>query len=541
MAEQIKLDVDLEQLARNVRQVKDSLVALGDEGAAAFKQVAGAAAAAGNTVDQAFDIGVAEGMADALNDLQKEYKQLEASANTLRGALRRATDPDAIELYSKSIAKLEAGMKQLETAGNKAGVAVKGYSKEASTASEVTENFVGQLSKAALITAAISAVAQFTKEAFNLARQVAKTERQFAGFVGGINNARTAIAGFNATARKVKIPEREFQQAAKSLLGFGFSVKETDAALRNVADVARGSGKDFNELALIYGKARAAGVLYAEDLNQLSEAGIPIITQLSKQLGVQELQIKKLASEGKIGFGELELAFRSLTSAGGLYAGQARANADATDELAASWERLKTKAGQVLAPSINFVVGALNDLLTSLGAVTTEKGFGGFIRSLDDAGSALLNSTFLPGIKGLKDSVNDFLFGIKSEDNTVKVIDPFAQFDEAGLGGKKPFNQLTEQEKKLMAERAKLRADAAKKEAAKRAKEAAQYERERQQAVIDAMAEGEAKELAIEQQRFNACFSMPLFFEVSDGFAGCYRVKIIYYQNLPEETALQIR
>jgi len=39
----------------------------------------------------------------------------------------------------------------------------------------------------------------------------------------------------------------------------------------------------------------------------------------------------------------------------------------------------------------------------------------------------------------------------------------------------------------------------------------------------------------------NACFSMPLFFEVSDGFAGCYRVKIIYYQNLPEETALQIR
>ena len=56
--------------------------------------------------------------------------------------------------------------------------------------------------------------------------------------------------------------------------------------------------------------------MYAEDINQLVDAGIPIIREFAKQLGVSESQVKKLASEGKISFEELQLAFFNLSKEG---------------------------------------------------------------------------------------------------------------------------------------------------------------------------------------------------------------------------------
>lgn len=46
------------------------------------------------------------------------------------------------------------------------------------------------------------------------------------------------------------------------------------------------------------------------------EAGVPIIQEFAKQLRVSNAQVKKLASEGKISFEELQLAFFNLSKEG---------------------------------------------------------------------------------------------------------------------------------------------------------------------------------------------------------------------------------
>ena len=74
-----------------------------------------------------------------------------------------------------------------------------------------------------------------------------------------------------------------------------------------------------NEIAELYGKARVQGRLFAEDINQLTGRGIPIIQELAKQFGVSDSEVKKLVESGKVGFPNIERSFMDMTSQGGKF------------------------------------------------------------------------------------------------------------------------------------------------------------------------------------------------------------------------------
>jgi len=111
----------------------------------------------------------------------------------------------------------------------------------------------------------------------------------------------------------------EANNAAKSLLAFGFAQNQIIPQMRMIGDLSAGIGIPIKELADIYGKARVQGRLFAEDINQLTGRGIPIIAELAKQFGVSEQAIKKMTEDGKINFSNLEKAFVSMTSKGGQF------------------------------------------------------------------------------------------------------------------------------------------------------------------------------------------------------------------------------
>ena len=113
----------------------------------------------------------------------------------------------------------------------------------------------------------------------------------------------------------------QVNKAGKALLAFGFESEQLVPLMTKIGDVASGTGKDFNELATIYGKARVAGTLMSEDINQLTEAGIPIMEELAAVLGTSTDKVKKMASEGKITFPLFEQAFGRLTGEGGKFGG----------------------------------------------------------------------------------------------------------------------------------------------------------------------------------------------------------------------------
>jgi tape measure domain-containing protein len=421
--------------------------------------------AAGVNLRAAFDKDPLTEMVGSINGLINKYGQLKKDAYVLKSALAQATDPAQVKKYTAGIAELEKEMEGLEKTGKAAGVNLKEVNKSADTGKQVFENFFGAFTKATLIIAAIEAVVKFANYAVGLSEQISTAKKSFEGFTGSAVEADQIVNQLIATGQKNFIPTDDILKAGKGLLAFGENADNLDAVLTRLADVSAATGKNFNELVTIYGKARTSGVLYAEDINQLVDAGIPIIQEFAKQMGVSESEIKKLASEGKISFEELQLAMFNLTTENGKFAEQAQNNAYT-------------------------ISGAWNKLLADI-QPATEK-IGGFFKDFT-LGFVFIAQDMVAGIKGAFGNAVEEIKNLNEEGK-----------DEmyASLRAEQEVINTRAKLEKEAADARKKRNQAAVANAAKLAKERHQAEKELQKLQIDSLKEGEAKELAIEQLRY---------------------------------------
>lgn len=197
-----------------------------------------------------------------------------------------------------------------------------------------------------------------------------QTQVAFETFLGSAEAATATLEKLEKFSTKTPFTPDQVNEAGKALLAFGITTDELIPSLKAVGDISAGTGKDFNELAVIYGKARTAGTLFAEDINQLTEAGIPIIDQFAKQLGVLPAEVKKLSSEGKIGFKDLEQAFADMTGEGGqffdLMDKQSQTVGGRISTLQGNFGKLQRELGEKFLPVISEVVDNLNTFVQAL-------------------------------------------------------------------------------------------------------------------------------------------------------------------------------
>jgi tape measure domain-containing protein len=157
------------------------------------------------------------------------------------------------------------------------------------------------------------------KHALNVASQMETTQTAFKTMLGSSAAMLETLGDIKKLAMETPFEFPELANAGKMLLAFGEAAQDIPSTLRRIGDVSSAIAAPIGEIAEIYGKARTQGQLFAEDINQLTGRGIPIIREFAKMLGLPESQIKKLAEEGKITFPLLDQAFRNLTGAGGQF------------------------------------------------------------------------------------------------------------------------------------------------------------------------------------------------------------------------------
>lgn len=446
----------------------------------------------GKKVDEAFHPDFALGVSDALRELKKKYADLRDSANTLRTAMRNATDPDAIALYKHALQQAEGGMKTLERSAKSAGVSLKEVNKEVSTGKQVFNEFFGQFTKVSLIISAIKAVKDLTAYAVELAQQTQVANKQFAAFLGSAELAAGVVADLTSFSAKKFLDTGDVLNAGKALVAFGEDTRNLIPVLTRIADIAAATGKDFNELATIYGKARTAGVLYAEDINQLTDAGIPIIQEFAKQMGVSTDQVKKLASEGKISFEELQLAFFNLTKEGNKFAGQAET---AAFTIGGAWRGL---------------VAELRPLLEGVGEF-----FSAFAQKIINTGSDLA--------KDIKR-----LFGFQ-EEQVGAFFDVPVQKEKAALDEQRKLEEDAEKRRKELAQKA---SEDRRKEAEDRRKEAEKRRKEFKD-LLDQI-ERQAKAIDIENT-FNPVEKVLKQFDAATAEAKKLQKKLLSLATTPEQ------
>ena len=167
----------------------------------------------------------------------------------------------------------------------------------------------------------VDAAADFVRMGIELATKAEQTQISFEVMLGSAEQAAKLIEQINQFAAATPFESTELVDASKQLLAFGTEADQIIPTLRALGDLAAGTGQPITELATIFGKARVQGRLMMEDINQLTERNINVLSVWSEKLGQPVSEIREMVSAGKFGFRDLQEALIELTGAGSRFGG----------------------------------------------------------------------------------------------------------------------------------------------------------------------------------------------------------------------------
>lgn len=165
----------------------------------------------------------------------------------------------------------------------------------------------------------IAFAGMFVSSGVKMAAETENLGVQLKVLMGDAEAAKNTLKELKDFSSSTNFESDQINKAGRQLLAVGVNADELIPKIRMIGDVANGSGKDFNELATIFAKNKSSNFIQGEDLNQLIEAGIPILDEFGKMFGKTALQVKEMGSKNQIEFKHLEEAFRRMTGENGKY------------------------------------------------------------------------------------------------------------------------------------------------------------------------------------------------------------------------------
>ena len=152
------------------------------------------------------------------------------------------------------------------------------------------------------------------------------------------------------TAARTPFDLTSIAQGAKQMLAFGSNMESVVDEIVMLGNVASGVSAPLGDLIYLYGTLRSQGRAYTVDIRQFAGRGIPIYEELGKVLNADRQELNKLVTEGKVGFPEVEKAFKNMTSEGGIYFNlmqeQSKSLTGMLSNLGDAWDSALNKIGQ---------------------------------------------------------------------------------------------------------------------------------------------------------------------------------------------------
>jgi tape measure domain-containing protein len=188
------------------------------------------------------------------------------------------------------------------------------------------------------------AVIGLGKAALKASAEMEQNRVAFTTMLGSADKATKLLKEMTDFASNTPFELPEIQNAGKKLLAMGVAANSIIPTLTKLGDVSAALSIPIGELSDIYGKMKTSNLIQAEELNQLASRGIPVFTELAKVMGVNADQVKKMGSEGKITFKELDQAFTNMTAKGSQFGGMMEAQ---SKTLAGQWSNFQDTLGKI--------------------------------------------------------------------------------------------------------------------------------------------------------------------------------------------------
>jgi len=171
----------------------------------------------------------------------------------------------------------------------------------------------------------VGATTSFIKQLIEVRGQYELLERSIGILIDSAQNGTRIFAELNAMAIKSPFTTMELGAAAKQLVAYDVAAKDVVDTTKRLADMAAAVGIPIERLTYALGQIKAYGYLNARDARMFSNAGIPLVKELSdyytqlegRLVSVSDVydRIKKKA----IGYNEVMEVVNKMTDEGGKF------------------------------------------------------------------------------------------------------------------------------------------------------------------------------------------------------------------------------
>ena len=254
----------------------------------------------------------------------------------------------------------------------------KEFSQGTDKATVTVDALMSSLKRTAAEIGGLAAIKKFGSDVIDATGKMQQLQVALSTILQDKNKADQLISEIVQFAAKTPFNLDDVATGAKQLLAYGSSAEKVVEELSMLGDVASGLQIPIGQLIYLYGTLRTQGRAMTVDIRQFAGRGIPIYEELAKVLGVAKDQVGALVTEGKVGFAEVEQAFKNMTSEGGKFN-------NLMENSAGTWPQRLSNIQDTLFQKLNdfgnkykevfeFGIGTAEDLVASLDDVISVIG-----------------------------------------------------------------------------------------------------------------------------------------------------------------------
>lgn len=283
----------------------------------------------------------------------------------------------------------------------------KEFASGTNNADEIVKSLTDSLKRTAAEIGGLVAIKRFGFDVIEATGKMQQLQVALSTILQDKSKAEQLIADIVQFAAKTPFNLDDVATGAKQLLAYGSSADNVVNELSMLGDVASGLQIPIGQLIYLYGTLRTQGRAMTVDIRQFAGRGIPIYEELAKVLGVSKDQVGELVKEGKVGFKEVEQAFKNMTSEGGKFA-------NLMESFAGTWPQRLSNIEDTLFQKMNefgnkykdvfeFGIGTAEDLVESLDDVLSV--MGGLIAAYGSYKAALIAAAVAQKAVGFIESI----------------------------------------------------------------------------------------------------------------------------------------
>lgn len=308
----------------------------------------------------------------ALNTQVQSIKEAREQLKVLRFAQANVTDQQERETgaRTKLNIKIQENTRYLKLnsdAYTRQKMEIGNYEENIRRALDGTGQFNLSLSKMLGVIGGTAALKGLVTDMINVRGEFQKTSIAFETMLGSKEKADALMAQMVETAAKTPFDLQGVTSGAKQLLAYGTSADKVNETLVRLGNIASGLSIPLGDLVYLYGTSMSQGRLFTQDVNQFMGRGIPLVAELSKELGKTESEIRKMVTEGKVGFPELQKVIENMTNEGGKFYNlmemQSTILSGQISNLGDAWDSMLNSIGEDTQGIASMTISALTSII----------------------------------------------------------------------------------------------------------------------------------------------------------------------------------